>query len=226
MMPCLAVIAMLSTGVLPRHFDPPTGFPDVKDAVGWADFMDKWGPVPPWDGSINRPRGHPWREVKSRNFSGTVVGVGDEFLEVVPMGEVEAVRLKPHFLLATGRVIAWEGDSRCYLLEDLKKGDWVGVQVGVDSDDRGLELFTLSIGKRPGGTIPASRKPDKHRPWHYQIPAEHDFVDKGSPLPDDIKPDRGLLARAEAARKQREGATGPAPVVAKPPEAKPEKKDK
>lgn len=145
--------------------------------------MDKWGPRPPWH--MYRP---PHKTVYHEKPDGTVVEVSDKFIEIRRKGDEGTVKYPPHFLLATGRVVVWENDSKGYLLEDVKKGDEVTLCVGTEANEKGVECFWVKITRRPGGVIPASRKPSDVHPYHVEQQAKIDNAEKGTPLPENLQP--------------------------------------
>ena len=133
--------------------------------------LAKENPMPRWLPYKNNPK-----RVAVKHVHGTVVDVGEEFIEIVPKGQQKAVTYPAHVLLATGAVCHWLTDSECYLLDDVRKGDEVVLGVGTVEKEVGEECFYLTIRKRPGGVIPASRKPREHKPYHLERQAE---IDRG-----------------------------------------------
>lgn len=145
--------------------------------------LAKDGPLPPWQSFTSQ------LAVKVSKVYGTVVEVSADSIEVRPRGGKETVKYPPHVLLATGAVCHWETDSRCYLLDDVQKGDEVMLGVGTADEKKGDECFFLSIQRRPGGVIPASRKPSEPKPYHLRRQRELDYEAKGENTPEDIKDD-------------------------------------
>jgi hypothetical protein len=161
------------------HRAPPAKIPTDAGPKEWAAFMDVWGPRPPWQ--VYRS---PHRTVECLRWDGTVLAVSDRSIEVLRDVDDKPIRYPAHFLLATGRVLAWEMESQCFLLEDVKVGDQVIVAVGTEDEGRGEECFLVSIRRRPGGKIPPSRTQTQLHPYHVQQQAKIDLIEKGTPLPD------------------------------------------
>ena len=89
----------------------------------------------------------------------------------------------------SGAVCHWEHDPRCYLLDDVKKGDWVRLGVGTADKDKekGEECFYLSIRKRPGGEVPASRKPCDFDPYHLYRQRQNEYDERGEYPPEELE---------------------------------------
>lgn len=124
--------------------------------------LAKENPLPPWLPFRNG------RQVGEEWVRGVVVGTTDDSITVRPDGMKQEVRYPAHVLLATGAVCHWESESHSYLLPDVQKGDEVLIGVGTVDKGVGDECFYISIRKRPGGTIPPSRKPSTSKPYHEE----------------------------------------------------------
>lgn len=169
-----AVIALLCIIGLASQADPPVEGQKPK-AVTQKEIDELKGTVPPW--KSRGPDG-----VRAERKRGKVVAVTKQFIEVQGDGEKTATRYLAHEALAGGRVVYWETDAWCYLLDDVKVGDEVCVGTGTIKDT--TFAFYLSIEKRPGGKIPPSRKPSDSRPYHEYQQARIDLEEKGTPIPD------------------------------------------
>ena len=177
-------------GVLARQVYPPVPFgrPDTE----FGPFMAKWGSLPPWHSFSPQVKAKwgPYKYVHGGKVDGVVVDVSakEEFIEIRKKGEEGTVKYPAHYLLASGRVVAWESDGNSYLLEDVKKGDEVGLCVGTVDQDRGEECFYIRIRKRPDGRVPPPRKLTSVRLYHLDRQAEIDHAEKGTPLPEHLRP--------------------------------------
>lgn len=145
-------------------------------------FLNEWGPYPPWLPHSKRP------PVECNSRTGCVTSVSDKFLEIRDESTTEVIKLPPHHLLATGRVVVWESDPFCYLLSDVKKGDIVRIRSGTVDPEKGEELFWVSIRKRPGGRVPPTRKITRSCFYHLDQQAKIDHEEKGTPLPERLRP--------------------------------------
>lgn len=184
----IAVVVVLLTAWPTFAADPPASEKPVATknkprptTVEEFAALAKEGPLPPWQSF----RGHP--EVDVQRVTGTVVGVSAEAIEVRPKGEKEAMKYPAHTLLRTGAVCHWQTDSNCYLLDDVQKGDEVMVAYGTVDKEKGPECFYLKIRRRPGGVIPASRKPSEGKEYHVRRQKEVEYEEKGELTPQDIK---------------------------------------
>jgi hypothetical protein len=177
--------------------------------------LAKQYPLPPWEPYT----GHSPCPVDP--IHGTVVGVSDEWIEVRVKDKKEALRYPAHELLVSGAVCHWETDTRCYLLDDVRKGDEVVLGVGTADKEKGEECFYLSIRRRPDGVIPASRKPTVGNPYHTRRQREVEYEDKGE------YPPEVLQAHEDKVRFcQERGLTIPPPLPPRTPRAKPTEEPK
>ncbi|MCU0702916.1 MAG: hypothetical protein MUF18_02880 [Fimbriiglobus sp.] len=122
--------------------------------------LAKEGPLPPWQPALGRSRVHDQR------IDGTVVDVSADFIEIRLKDKNETVKYPAYTLLITGAVCHWQTDCDCYLLDDVKKGDVVIVGVGIPEMGADTHCFFVSIRERPGGKVPASRKPSEYNLYH------------------------------------------------------------
>ena len=88
---------------------------------------------------------------------------------------------------ASGAVCHWETDSRCYLLDDVQRGDVVTLGVGTVDKYVGVECLYVTIRERPGGVMPPSRKPSDTKPYHIQREYELYYERKGEKTPEELK---------------------------------------
>lgn len=161
---------------------------DSPRPAGWRpttreEFAElaKDGPLPPWLPFRGQKRVH------DEKVDGTVVSVNAGVIELEVKGKNDTVKYPAHELLSTGAVCHWLTDSCCYLLDDVKKGDVVIVGVGVVDKKRGEECFYVSIRKRPGKEVPASRKVSEAAPHHKIQQARNEYEEKGTPIPKHLK---------------------------------------
>jgi hypothetical protein len=175
--PFAAVSALLVFG-LASQADPPSGEPKPPNKLTREELKKLRGEPPPW--KVDGPN-----YIAVSRKSGTVTAVGKEFIEVRAVGETEAKRYQAHEILSSGRIIYWETDATSYLLDDVKVGDEVMVGTGILRDTN-FAMY-LSIERRPGGKIPASRNPSERRPHHEWLQARIDFKEKGIPIPEHLQ---------------------------------------
>lgn len=174
-----ALALTLFAASLVRSADPPVAKPpggptektvdearkeEPRRPTTKEDFaaLAKQGPNPPWMPFIGQKR------VTVQAIDGTVAEVSRETIEIQLRGKKETAKYPPHTLLDTGAVCHWETESGCYLLDDVKKGDIVVLRVGTVDKEKGPECFTVTIRERPGGVVPASRKPSYPKPYHVE----------------------------------------------------------
>jgi hypothetical protein len=174
----LAVVASLLADDPPK--EEKAKRPTTKEEFA---ALAKQYPLPPWMPVQGRD------SIKDNRMTGTVVSVSAEHIEVLPEGKKEAVKMPPHVLLASGAICHYETDAKCYLLDDVQKGDVVYIIYGTADQEKGLECFTMSILERPGGTIPPSRKlsPCRSHQWHIVRQAQLDAKKKDDEKKDDKK---------------------------------------
>jgi hypothetical protein len=115
------------------------------------------------------------------------VAVSADEIEVRPKNQTTTVKYPPHAHLATGAVCHWVSDRGCYLLDDVKKGDWVRLWVGTADKEKGEECFYLSILKRPGEKVPASRKPSDCGPYHLYRQRQNEYDERGEYPPEELE---------------------------------------
>jgi hypothetical protein len=124
-------------GVLIRYGEYPRE-PSFSLKNEWMAFHNRYGPQPVWDPRTDQQTG-PRPSVMYEWQSGTVVVVSDKAIEIRVKGRDDTKKFTPHTLLATGRIPIWESmDSRCYLLEDARKGDEVELGVGTVDPAEGM----------------------------------------------------------------------------------------
>lgn len=165
-------------GVLIKFGEFPKPPSNAKKADWWA-FHTRYGPQPIWDQQM-------WvaPPLREHRIDGTVLDVSDKFIEVKPKDGGEVKKFTPHTLLATGRLPIWErSDCRCYMLEDVRKGDEVSVGFGTVVPADGEQAFFVMILKRPGGKLPPTRKITLDHPYHTDQQAINDYEEFGTPLP-------------------------------------------
>lgn len=91
-------------------YDYPARPPKSIFDPGWAAFVERWGPYPPWE---NVPVWGGQEAVDSERWDGTVVAVSRKGIEIRVKGEDKTLKYPPHYLLASGRVIPWVTDGEC-----------------------------------------------------------------------------------------------------------------
>ena len=91
-----------------------------------------------------------------------------------------------HDCLAAGKVHKLVNDGNAYLLSDVKVGD----NVSIDTIEENKQSFcvAIQIWERPGGLIPPSHNVNKKMPYHEIRNADIAFRDKGTPIPEHLKP--------------------------------------
>lgn len=180
----IAPAAVDYIGVVARNGIYPK-VPPAKDRQEFGAFLQKWGPQPPWAPKLVMPWEVP---VECNIIDGVVLDVSDKFIEIQPKGGGKPVKFPPHILLATGKVVVWEQDAHAYLLADVKKGDIVAVATGRPSPEDVVQAFYIMIRERPGGRIPPPRKLTGMCMYHRDEQALIDHRDKGTPLPEHLRP--------------------------------------
>jgi hypothetical protein len=127
----------------------------------------------------------------SFNFGGTEL-IGGKVLAVTKDSILIAPeRGKPttypaHDFLASGKVHEKVRPANSYLLSDVKVGDYVHLDTIVEN----MQTFcvAISISERPGGLIPAGQVVAKERTYHEVRNAIIALRDKGTPIPEHLKP--------------------------------------
>lgn len=180
---------------LSSQADPPFDGQKKRPQLTEDEIKKLKGPIPPWI-----PAAH-GRDVNDIRNEGKVVAVAKDSITILVDGEKNPTKYPAHEALNSGRVIYWEGDPTCYLLEDVKVGDEVSVGTGTIKDTT-FALY-ISIRKRPDGKIPPSRNPNTNQPWHELMQARIDFKEKGIPIPEHLldSEERARLKAQKAEKK-------------------------
>ena len=91
-----------------------------------------------------------------------------------------------HDCLAAGKVHKFVRSANSYLLADVQAGDTVYIDTVVE--DKQEYCVAIQLTERPRGLIPAGQIVDKERPYHECVNAFRAFRDKGTPIPEHLKP--------------------------------------
>ena len=91
-----------------------------------------------------------------------------------------------HDRLVAGTVHKKVVEANSYRVSDIKAGDFVSL--GLVKENNQDYCVDLAIRERPGGLIPAGQVVDKERPWYQWKNAQIAFRDKGTPIPEHLKP--------------------------------------
>jgi hypothetical protein len=174
----LSALGVLIAG-LATSADPPSGGKKQRPPLTDEELQKLKGPIPPWI-----PAAH-GRDVNDVRKEGKVVATAKDSITILVDGEKNPTKYLAHEVLNSGRIIYWEGDPTCYLLEDVKVGDEVSVGTGTIKDTT-FALY-ISILKRPEGKIPPSRNPNTSQPWHEWKQARIDLEEKGTPIPEHLQ---------------------------------------
>ena len=71
-------------------------------------------------------------------------------------------------------------------MSDVEVGDFVAL--GVITESKQVFCVDICISERPGGLIPPSQIVDKEQPGYQWQNAQIAFRDKGTPIPEHLKP--------------------------------------
>ncbi len=91
-----------------------------------------------------------------------------------------------HDRLAAGGVHKKVCAATAYLVSDIKVGDIV--ISGLMTENKQVFCVDLSIRERPDGLVPPCQLSEKKCPYHECRNAEIAFRDKGTPIPEHLKP--------------------------------------
>ena len=127
--------------------------------------------------------------------AGTVLALTDA--EITIRDERKTVVAYPfHDRLADGIVHKKATEANSYRRYDVRVGD--RVTLGLATENSKVFCVELSLTERPGGDVPAGVVVDQKRPWYQCRNAEIAFRDKGTPIPEHLKPDGIKLIEKEA----------------------------
>ncbi len=91
-----------------------------------------------------------------------------------------------HDCLAAGKIHKLVTDPRSYLASDVKVGDVVSISTHVENKQ--VFCVEISIWERPGGLVPPGQIVNKKMPFHERRNADIALRDKGTPIPEHLKP--------------------------------------
>ncbi len=136
----------------------------------------------------------PAKPVRKTDFSptetthvgGTVVAVTKDAITMGP--DKKAVTVYPaHDRLAAGKFQTSVSAGTSYLLTDVKVGDIVWLETVVVNEQ--TFCISIQISERPGGLVPPGQIVEKGlKTYHAVRNAEIAFRDKGTPVPEHLKP--------------------------------------
>ena len=149
----------------------------------------------------------PAKPVRKTDFSptetvhvgGTVVAVTKDAITMGP--EKKAVTVYPaHDRLAEGKFQTSVSAGTSYLLTDVKVGDYIWLETVVVNEQ--TFCISISIWERPGGLVPPGQVVEKGlKTYHTVRNADIAFRDKGTPVPDHLKPKFPSLLLKEEIKK-------------------------
>ncbi len=122
---------------------------------------------------------------ETKGVCGTVLAVTKDSILLAPTGN-GPVTLPAHDCLAAGKVHKLVGHPCSYLLSDLKPGDIVALDTYVENKQ--TYCVAIQIFERPGGLVPPGQIVNKKKPYHEVRNADIAFRDKGTPIPEHLKP--------------------------------------
>lgn len=91
-----------------------------------------------------------------------------------------------HDRLAAGTVHKKVVEATSYRVSDIKAGDFVSL--GLVKENNQDYCVDLAIRERPGGLLPPGQVVNKERPWYQWKNAQFALRDKGTPIPEHLKP--------------------------------------
>jgi len=105
-----------------------------------------------------------------------------------------------HDCLAAGKVHKLVSPGRSYLLADVKIGDFVWIDT--IAENKQIYCVAIQIWERPGGLVPAGQVIEKGaKTYHTVRNADIAFRDKGTPIPEHLKPKFPTLLPKEGTKK-------------------------
>ncbi len=117
---------------------------------------------------------------------GTVLAITKDSILIVDRRK-PPVSYPFHDRLAAGTVHKKVTESMSYLVADIQAGDLVSL--GVITENKQKFCVEIGIHERPGGILPPGQVVDKERPWYQWQNAQFAFRDKGTPIPEHLKPE-------------------------------------
>jgi len=149
-------------------------------------------------GTIHAEDKQPAKPERKTSFNGTELGSAmgtvlavtkDSILMTVEKGAPKTFPM--HDFLAAGKVHKLVMPADSYLLSDVKVGDIVDLRTFVEN--KVTYCVSICIHERPGGVIPAGQVVHKERTYHEVRNAKIALRDKGTPIPEHLKPKTGVV---------------------------------
>lgn len=119
------------------------------------------------------------------SVGGAVLAVTKDSILLSPEGQ-KPTTYPAHDRLAAGTVHKMAREARSYRLADVKAGDFVRLDTIVENKQ--TFCVAIQIWERPNGLVPAGQVDDKVNPYHKVRNADIAFRDKGTPVPEHLKP--------------------------------------
>ena len=136
----------------------------------------------------------PAKPIRKTDFSptetvhvgGTVAAVTKDAITMGP--DQKAVTVYPaHDRLAAGKFQTSVSAGTSYLLTDRKVGDYIWLETVVENKQ--TFCIAIQITERPGGLVPPGQVVEKGlKTYHTVRNADIAFRDKGTPVPEHLKP--------------------------------------
>ena len=120
------------------------------------------------------------------SIGGTVIAVTKDSVLLSP--DKKALTTYPaHDCLASGKVHKMVSAGRSYRLSDVQAGDFVWLDTIVENKQ--TFCVAIQIWERPGGLVPPGQVLEKgEKTYHTVRNADIAFRDKGTPIPEHLKP--------------------------------------
>ena len=116
---------------------------------------------------------------------GTVLAVTKDSI-LITMEKGPPATFPFHDFLAAGKVHKQVRPATSYLASDVRVGDFVDLDTIVENKQ--TFCVAINIWERPGGSIPAGQVIAKKETYHEVRNADIAFRDKGTPVPEHLKP--------------------------------------
>lgn len=147
--------------------------------------------VSPLSSAADKPADAPARKVDfdiaERTYRcGRVLAVSETSILIDVERKIGVTSIPFHDCLAIGKVHKKVVEGTSFKVSDIKVGDLVAL--GVITENKHVFCVDISISERPGGLLPPGQIVNKDRPWYQWRNAEIAFRDKGTPIPEHLKP--------------------------------------
>ena len=144
-------------------------------------------------GSLRADEKQPVKEVRKTSFDVSETGSADGIVLAVTKDSILITMEKAvpktfplHDLLAAGKVHKLVRACNSYGIADVKVGDMV--ELDTILENKQTYCVAICIYERPGGLIPAGQVVALKKTYHEVANARIAFRDKGTPIPEHLKP--------------------------------------